>query len=40
MRPGRYELKPGMRLRDVLTSYAVLFPEPTWSMERLCATSG
>jgi protein involved in polysaccharide export with SLBB domain len=28
MRPGRYELKPGMRLRDVITSYEVLFPEP------------
>jgi len=28
MRPGRYELKPNMRLRDVLTSYAVLLPEP------------
>ncbi|HSX78829.1 MAG TPA: SLBB domain-containing protein, partial [Candidatus Saccharimonadia bacterium] len=28
LRPGRYELKPGMRLRDVLTSYTVLFPEP------------
>ena len=28
VRPGRYELKPDMRLRDVLTSYAVLFPEP------------
>ena len=28
VRPGRYELKPGMRLRDVLTSYAALFPEP------------
>jgi hypothetical protein len=24
VRPGRYELKPGMRLRDVLTSYTVL----------------
>jgi protein involved in polysaccharide export with SLBB domain len=28
VRPGRYELKPGMRLRDVITSYEVLFPEP------------
>jgi polysaccharide biosynthesis/export protein len=28
VRPGRYELKPDMRLRDVLTSYAVLLPEP------------
>jgi polysaccharide biosynthesis/export protein len=28
LRPGRYELKPGMRLRDVLTSYTVLLPEP------------
>ena len=28
VRPGNYELKPGMRLRDVLTSYTVLLPEP------------
>jgi protein involved in polysaccharide export with SLBB domain len=28
VRPGRYELKPGMRLRDVLPSYTVLLPEP------------
>ena len=28
VRPGRYELKPDMRLRDVLTSYTVLLPEP------------
>lgn len=28
VRPGRYELKPGMRLRDILTSYTVLLPEP------------
>jgi len=28
VRPGRYELKPGMRLRDVITSYTVLLPEP------------
>jgi polysaccharide export outer membrane protein len=28
VRPGRYELKPGMRLRDVIPSYEVLFPEP------------
>jgi protein involved in polysaccharide export with SLBB domain len=28
VRPGRYELKPGMRLRDVLPSYTDLLPEP------------
>jgi protein involved in polysaccharide export with SLBB domain len=28
VRPGRYELKLGMRLRDLLPSYAVLLPEP------------
>lgn len=28
LRPGRYELKPGMRLRDVLRSYNDLLPEP------------
>jgi protein involved in polysaccharide export with SLBB domain len=28
LRPGNYELKPGMRLRDVLPSYTVLLPEP------------
>lgn len=28
LRPGRYELKPGMRLRDLLPSYNVLQPEP------------
>jgi protein involved in polysaccharide export with SLBB domain len=28
LRPGRYELKPGMRLRDVITSYRDLLPEP------------
>lgn len=28
LRPGRYELKPGMRLRDVLPSYKDLLPEP------------
>jgi len=27
-RPGKYELKPGMRLRDILTSYDVLQPQP------------
>ena len=27
LRPGRYELKPGMRLRDLLPSYQVLLPE-------------
>ena len=27
-RPGRYELKPAMRLRDVLPSYELLLPEP------------
>jgi protein involved in polysaccharide export with SLBB domain len=27
-RPGRYELKPGMRLRDLLTSYDDIEPEP------------
>jgi protein involved in polysaccharide export with SLBB domain len=26
-RPGKYELKPGMRLRDVISSYEVLLPE-------------
>jgi protein involved in polysaccharide export with SLBB domain len=28
VRPGKYELKPGMRLRDVLSSYEVLQPQP------------
>lgn len=28
LRPGRYELKPGMRLRDLLPSYRELLPEP------------
>jgi protein involved in polysaccharide export with SLBB domain len=28
LRPGRYELKPGMRLRDLLPSYEALLPEP------------
>jgi protein involved in polysaccharide export with SLBB domain len=28
LRPGRYELKPGMRLRDLVPSYDVLLPEP------------
>ena len=28
LRPGTYELKPGMRLRDVLPSYDLLLPEP------------
>ena len=28
IRPGRYELKPGMRLRDLLPSYTALLPEP------------
>lgn len=28
LRPGRYELKPGMRLRDLIPSYQVLLPEP------------
>ena len=27
-RPGVYELKPGMRLRDLIPSYETLFPEP------------
>jgi protein involved in polysaccharide export with SLBB domain len=27
-RPGVYEWKPGMRLKDVLTSYEVLLPQP------------
>jgi len=27
-RPGKYELKPGMRLRDILSSYDVLQPQP------------
>ena len=27
-RPGKYEWKPGMRLRDILTSYEVLLPQP------------
>jgi protein involved in polysaccharide export with SLBB domain len=27
IRPGRYELKPGMRLRDLISSYDVLQPE-------------
>jgi protein involved in polysaccharide export with SLBB domain len=28
VRPGKYELKPDMRLRDVLSSYNVLQPQP------------
>lgn len=28
LRPGRYELKPSMRLRDLLPSYDILRPEP------------
>lgn len=28
VRPGTYELKPGMRLRDLLGSYDALLPEP------------
>ena len=28
VRPGRYELKPGMRLRDLVPSYTALLPEP------------
>mgnify|MGYP003694365123 CR=1 FL=1 len=40
LRPGRYELKPGMRLRDVITSYRDLLPEPYLSMARLCAYIG
>jgi protein involved in polysaccharide export with SLBB domain len=28
VRPGRYEWKPGMKLRDVLTSYDILRPQP------------
>jgi protein involved in polysaccharide export with SLBB domain len=28
VRPGRYELKPGMRVRDLLPSYDALLPEP------------
>jgi polysaccharide export outer membrane protein len=28
VRPGRYELKPGMRLHDLVTSYDDLLPEP------------
>ena len=27
-RPGKYEWKPGMRLRDILPSYEVLLPQP------------
>jgi protein involved in polysaccharide export with SLBB domain len=27
VRPGKYELKPGMRLKDILTSYDVLLPQ-------------
>jgi protein involved in polysaccharide export with SLBB domain len=26
-RPGKYELKPGMRLRDIITSYGALLPQ-------------
>ncbi|MBN1359608.1 MAG: SLBB domain-containing protein [Sedimentisphaerales bacterium] len=28
LRPGKYEWKPGLRLREVLTSYSVLLPQP------------
>jgi protein involved in polysaccharide export with SLBB domain len=28
VRPGRYELKPGMRLRNLLPAYEALLPEP------------
>ena len=28
VRPGRYELKPGMRLRDLLSNYDAVLPEP------------
>ena len=28
VRPGTYELKPGMRLRDLIPSYGLLLPEP------------
>lgn len=28
VRPGKYELKPGMRLGDILTSYEELLPQP------------
>jgi protein involved in polysaccharide export with SLBB domain len=28
VRPGRYELKPGMRVRDLLPAYTSLLPEP------------
>jgi protein involved in polysaccharide export with SLBB domain len=28
LRPGRYEWKPGMRLRDILPSYSALLPQP------------
>jgi protein involved in polysaccharide export with SLBB domain len=27
-RPGKYEWKPGMRLRDVLSSYEIVLPQP------------
>ncbi len=28
LRPGKYEWKPGLRLRDILTSYEMLKPQP------------
>ncbi|MBN2132982.1 MAG: SLBB domain-containing protein, partial [Sedimentisphaerales bacterium] len=28
LRPGKYEWKPGMRLRDVITSYSIVLPQP------------
>src|SRR5262249_17209948 len=28
VRPGRYDLKPGMRVRDILPAYTALLPEP------------
>ncbi len=28
LRPGKYEWKPGMRLKDILSSYDILQPEP------------
>jgi len=40
VRPGKYELKPGMNLSDIITSYDILLPQPNLEyaeIERLVA---